>query len=144
MQRIKNRRPNGEGEREVKPQPTMKISELHVYSYIAESCTFKVRISEKTSSLIRKITNSFLRLKSSHCILSIHFEIQKAFFFGGGGGSHEFLSTVDKMQDGFITITFRDIITFAVSSSPTSLPRSACPCSQAFLLHTDYKQLRQQ
>jgi len=29
--------------------------------------------------LNRKITNSFLRLKPGHCILSIHFKIQKAF-----------------------------------------------------------------
>lgn len=100
MQRIKNRRPNGEGEREVKPQPTMKISELHVYSYIAESCTFKVKISEKTSSLIGKITNSFLRLKSSHCILSIHFEIQKAFSGGGGEVMSSHLHLTRYSMDG--------------------------------------------
>lgn len=78
VQRRKNRRPNGEWEREVKLQ-SMKISEPYVYSYIAQSCTFEVWISEKTPSLIGKTTNFFLRIKSSHCILSIYLKIQKYF-----------------------------------------------------------------
>lgn len=72
------RRPNEKGEREVKPQTTRKISKLYIYLYIVQSCYKAVWNSEETSSLTGK-SNSFLRLKSSLCILLNHFKIKKTF-----------------------------------------------------------------